>query len=608
MYAKYFGFREKPFNVTPDPRFFYVNTIYQEAYASLLYGIRERKGFIVLTGEVGTGKTTVLRRLMANLEESIHFVFFYNTTLTFQELLTFICEDLGLQVEGRGSLQKIQALNGFLLSRLQEGGTGVLLIDEAQNLGDDVLENLRLLSNLETSSEKLLQIVLVGHPELETKLAQPKLRQLKQRVAIQARLDRLKDREIGPFIYHRLRMVGYESSDLFPQETIQRISMYSRGTPRLINIICDNALLIAYSTNQKIISVDIIEEVARDLQLRTESRSARREIVGTSKGEPKLLPPSEGKVQVMKVEVSSPVSGLQERNTPSFAPEGASVQHRSRRSLGLRKAGIALALVFAGAVGVAVTSKPLTRFFGLDFLNGDSWVRVARGYWSSFLVGNDSSEKAPSQDARTTEEVPSLLEPSIKEPTVSQPSSLPGVVSEQRGADSNSLSAMAAGVEKEAEHAIKEEAGPLPGLQTASRPQSNWRESPLVIQYGTTAFDIVFQHYGSYNTLAVDLIKEFNPHIGNLDRILAGEKIWLPPLTRETLLREQPDGFYHLIVTSVRGLQEAERFAQTVRQKGYLVEVVPKRVSGSVLLYRVEIKKLRDLAAVEQAWEFVNKG
>jgi hypothetical protein len=384
--------------------------------------------------------------------------------------------------------------------------------------------------------------------------------------------------------------------------------MYSRGTPRLINIICDNALLIAYSTNQKIISVDIIEEVARDLQLRIESRGVRREIVGTSKGEPKLLPPSEGKVQVAKAEISSLVSDLQERNTPSFVPESMSVQHRSRRSLGLRKAGIALVLVFTGAVGVAVTSKQLSQVFELDFLNGESWVRVARGYLSSFLVGNDSSEKAPFQDDRTPEKVPSLLESSMKELTGSQPSSLPGVVSEQKGVDSNSLSVMAVGVEKETKHVIKEEAGPLPGLQTTSRPQSNWRESPLVIQHGTTAFDIVFRHYGSYNTLAVDLIKEFNPHIENLDRILAGEKIWLPPLTRETLLREQPDGFYHLIVTSVRGLQEAERFAQIIRQRGYVVEVAPKRVSGSVLLYRVEIKKLRDLAAVEQAWEFVNKG
>jgi general secretion pathway protein A len=145
MYNDYFGFREKPFNVTPDPRYFYTNPIYQEAYASLLYGIRERKGFIVLTGEVGTGKTTLLRRLMNNPEENVRLVFFYNTTLTFEELVSFACEELGLPVKGSGRLQKIQALNEFLVAQSKKGGTVVLLVDEAQNLSDDVLENLRLL-------------------------------------------------------------------------------------------------------------------------------------------------------------------------------------------------------------------------------------------------------------------------------------------------------------------------------------------------------------------------------------------------------------------------------------------------------------------------------
>jgi general secretion pathway protein A len=273
MYASYFGFREKPFNVTPDPRFFYTNPNYQEAYANLFYGIRERKGFVVVTGEVGTGKTTLLRRLMDELDESVHFVFFYHTQLTFEEMLSFICEDFDLPVgTAAGSLQKIQALNEFLLARLSEGGTGVLLIDEAQNLSDAVLENLRLLSNLETAREKLLQIVLVGQPELELKLAQPQLRQFKQRVMIQCRLGRLKDQEIGPFIHHRLHVVGYDRQDLFPPEVIQRIAVHAKGIPRLINVICDNALLIAYGTSQRKVSPEIVEEVAQDLGLKTGSR------------------------------------------------------------------------------------------------------------------------------------------------------------------------------------------------------------------------------------------------------------------------------------------------------------------------------------------------
>lgn len=275
MYTAYFGFHERPFNVTPDPRFFYSNPTYQEAYAALLYGIRERKGFIVLTGEVGTGKTTLLRRLMNNLNSTVRFAFFYNTTLSFGELLSFICEELDLRVKRGGRLRKIQVLNEFLIAQLRKGGTGALLIDEAQNLGEEVLENLRLLSNLETANEKLLQIVLVGQPELENKLDRPELRQLKQRVAVQCRLDHLRDREVGPFIDYRLHAVGYERNDLFAPDAIRQIALYSRGIPRLINIICDNALLIAYAASHKKVSADIIGEVAHDLRLGSEVQAFR---------------------------------------------------------------------------------------------------------------------------------------------------------------------------------------------------------------------------------------------------------------------------------------------------------------------------------------------
>jgi general secretion pathway protein A len=215
VYTAHFGLREKPFNVTPDPRFYYANPVYREAYASLLSGVQERKGFVVMTGEVGTGKTTLLRMLMANLEATVRFAYLYNTTLSFEELLTYTCDELGIAVEGGGRLARIQALNAFLIEQLRRGGTGALFIDEAQNLEPDVLENLRLLSNLETSTEKLLQIVLVGQPELEAKLAQPGLRQLRQRVSVQCRLDRLKDREVEDYVRLRLETAGARRTDIF---------------------------------------------------------------------------------------------------------------------------------------------------------------------------------------------------------------------------------------------------------------------------------------------------------------------------------------------------------------------------------------------------------
>ena len=267
MYTAYFGFKEQPFSITPNPRFFYANPGHEEVYAALLYGIRERKGCIVLIGEAGTGKTTVLRRVMNDLEQTVRTAYFYTTTLSFDELLDSICADFDLPIKGERRLEKIQALNAFLLQLVQEGGTGALIIDEAQNLDHEVLENLRLLSNFETATEKLLQIILVGQPELEQKLERPELRQLKQRIAVRCRLDRLRAEDVGAFIYHRLRVAGCNRDDLFTPAAIRRVALYADGIPRVINTICDNALLIAYGAGQQNVSEAAIEEVARDLRL-----------------------------------------------------------------------------------------------------------------------------------------------------------------------------------------------------------------------------------------------------------------------------------------------------------------------------------------------------
>ena len=204
MYNSYFGFRESPFSVTPDPRFFYTNPLYLEAFAALRYGIEAKKGFIVITGEVGTGKTTLLRRLLRNLADTVHSVFVFNSCLSFPELLQLTLQDLGLTSKDQSKVAMLLELNDYLIKQLNQGHTVTMLIDEAQNLSDEVLENLRLLSNLETDQEKLIQIVLVGQPELHAKLGQPHLRQLKQRIALQCRLNPLAHTEVGPYIYSRL--------------------------------------------------------------------------------------------------------------------------------------------------------------------------------------------------------------------------------------------------------------------------------------------------------------------------------------------------------------------------------------------------------------------
>lgn len=267
MYNEYFGFTEAPFSLTPDPRFSYTNALYQEAFATLRYGIEARKGFIVITGEAGTGKTTLLRRLMQSFGRHVQTAYIYNTHITLIELLRLILGDLGLPNSTDDRLEMVGQLNDYLIKQLKAKNIVTLLVDEAQELSIEMLEEIRLLSNLETDTQKLLQIVLMGQPELERKLDKPELRQLKQRVALRCRLDPLPRNEVGEYIATRLKAVGYSRKDLFHPSAVEKIAVHSRGIPRLINIICDNTLLIAFAASKKTVTSATVDEVARDLRL-----------------------------------------------------------------------------------------------------------------------------------------------------------------------------------------------------------------------------------------------------------------------------------------------------------------------------------------------------
>lgn len=267
LYLKYFGLREAPFNLTPDPKFFYGSELHREALAALYYGVKNKKGFVVVTGEVGTGKTTVLRKLLRSLEATHHSVFIFNTLVTFDELLETILRDLNIDPAGAGRVVMTERLNEFLLEKVKAGHVVSVLIDEAQNLGEDVLEGVRLLSNMETDREKLIQIILVGQPELEAKLNRPSLRQLKQRVTLWSRLDCLSPADTESYIRHRLKVAGYQGPDIFDSSSLRLVKEHAAGTPRLINAICDNALLTAFAGSRKVVTAEIIDEVIRDLRL-----------------------------------------------------------------------------------------------------------------------------------------------------------------------------------------------------------------------------------------------------------------------------------------------------------------------------------------------------
>lgn len=271
MYKSFFNLTRSPFDLTPDPTCFVPTPRHNEAIAALYYGVRRHKGFIVVTGEVGTGKTLVLRCLLQLLKESkdVAYAYVFNSRLSSAEFLQYILADFGLPISGKNKGEMLFDLGKFLTRRSARKMTTVLIIDEAHHMSEELLEEVRLLSNLETTDDKLIQILLVGQPELEAKLDSYQLRQLKQRIALRTHLQPLNDDETKNYIEQRLRIAGANSNadTLFSLEAVASVQQYSKGFPRLINTICENSLITAYARQQAVVTPDIVEEVADEFRL-----------------------------------------------------------------------------------------------------------------------------------------------------------------------------------------------------------------------------------------------------------------------------------------------------------------------------------------------------
>ena len=268
MYNAFFGLKENPFNLSPDPAFLYASPQHEEALANLTYGVQSRKGFIVLTGEVGTGKTTLLECLRDYMEESgIHFAFIFNSRLTVDQFFEMIAYDLELQCPKDSKAQILLALHQMLIMRAAKNAITALVVDEAHDLGWDLLEEVRMLGNLENRTGKLLQIVLAGQPELDRKLDAPNLRQLKQRIVLRCSLKAFQEAQTVEYIRARLAKAGLPEQTVFPPELLPEIHRRSEGIPRLINIICDNLLLTAFAMEKKAATLQMLDEVSRDMRL-----------------------------------------------------------------------------------------------------------------------------------------------------------------------------------------------------------------------------------------------------------------------------------------------------------------------------------------------------
>jgi len=268
MYKDFFGLKANPFNVNPDPRFLFLTRHTEEALACLTYGIQSRKGFVLLTGEVGTGKTTLLNKLMEWLRvQQVATAFIFNSQMNVPQFLEYMMADFGIPCDSKSKSQILLKLYNWLLDRYRAGETAVLIVDEAQNLSDEVLEEIRLMTNLETFTEKLLQIVVVGQPELEQKLKQPNLRQLRQRLTLRAKTHPLTLEETKAYVAQRLRIAGSNGQQIFDLEALAFIHRYSAGIPRVVNLICEHCLVSAFVDHEKVIRSSVVEAVARDFDL-----------------------------------------------------------------------------------------------------------------------------------------------------------------------------------------------------------------------------------------------------------------------------------------------------------------------------------------------------
>ena len=272
MYKKFFGLNRDPFEISPDPYFLFPTPAHNEALASVYYGVRRRKGFVVLTGEVGTGKTLMIRCLLDLLARNrVAFAYVFNPSLSATNFLEFVSAEFGLPYANKSKTDVLRQLNQFLISRHQRGLTSTLIIDESQHLSRELLEEVRLLTNLEANQQKLLQIVLIGQAEFEQKLDLAELRQLKQRIALWCRLGPLNQGETAQYVDRRLTLAGAGArvQSIFPDDALLAVHHYSRGIPRLINILCDNALIAAYAQQAAKVTSEMVHQIATDLRLQS---------------------------------------------------------------------------------------------------------------------------------------------------------------------------------------------------------------------------------------------------------------------------------------------------------------------------------------------------
>jgi general secretion pathway protein A len=480
MYCNYFGFSERPFELTPDPKFLYLSRGHIEMLASLTYGIHERRGFITIIGEVGTGKTILINTALERLDENTKVAVIFNTDMTFDQMLHMALVDLRL-AKASETLSKVQALNRlntFAIKQLPWGGNVAFIVDEAQNLDRRSMENLRLLSNLETQKHKLVQIVLSGQPELDAKLHDPQLRQLAQRISLRRYITPLNEKETYEYIRHRLNVAQYQGPSLFTGKAQKMIWHFSEGVPRNINILCDNALLIGYGLRKKRINEAIVKEAITDLRW-----SPYENTIDT----PAAIP----------VEVIAPQ--LQARS---------SFHSRSFKTITLL---IAAFVLLAGGIVMG------TRWFH------PHTVQVLPVKTTS--EHNSTDQSAVTARSRTV--VRGVIAQDAAVAQRAQQNITKAVVTPPQQA------AKPLSQEETPMVAQKQEVTIHPGKGPQQNKKSKAAEmSGAIVTKGDNLFRIITKAYGTYNKALLTAVLHENPEIGDPDRITVGQVIWLPEIQK----------------------------------------------------------------------------
>jgi len=550
MYEQFFGFSQKPFNVTPDPRFLFMTDSHQEALASLVYGVQERRGFISISGEIGTGKTTLLNYFHTILDPKVRTIFIFQTHISFEELLEQILRDLKLPVVDRNKIAMTRKLKRYLLKAFERQENVAILIDEAQNLSNEVLEELRMLSNIETGEAKLFQMVLIGQPELEKKLNSPELRQLKQRIGIRRQIRPLSEEETKQYIEQRLQKMGATMGEIFTPEALDLICRYTGGIFRIINILCDNAFLIGYSLKTKRIDGGIVREVLGDMGIVVPRDSFLSK-----------------KVYSPESVIQGHFRGPSQENQLEFVRES-----RPGRWVTVPR--------ILGALGLG-----LVIYLGWVYFLSHGRTPGAKGDFNIFMDKDRSvnpspknmesiADTPPSPPERKKESVSVSPSKGIREPK------LPGRTKSQTEFKPAGIS--------ESNVVTREETPQTP--RTEPMAQVNRKKSLdriVEVPEGETLNSLIERYYPESNPTVVDYILESNPMIKNMHLIQVKQKIIIPEIREESLLVDPKDGTWKLHLGTFGTPDSAGIYKEEETLKGKEVQIVERRVSPGETWYRV---------------------